>query len=80
MDPDNLIRMANRIGDFFAVMPEQSEAEEGVATHLKKFWEPRMRRALRLIASGDRAGELHPLVRQAVAADQAQSSSDVPPG
>ena len=40
---DNLIRMANRIGDFFEAMPDHAEALEGIATHLKKFWEPRMR-------------------------------------
>jgi len=43
---DNLIRMANQIGHFFVSMPDQDEALEGIAQHLKKFWDPRMRRAL----------------------------------
>ena len=43
---DNLIRMANQIGTFFESMPERNEAYEGIAQHLKKFWDPRMRRAL----------------------------------
>jgi len=43
MDSDNLVRMANRIGDFFEAMPDRDEALEGIATHLKKFWDPRMR-------------------------------------
>lgn len=43
---DNLIRMANQIGHFFMSMPDQDEAQEGIAQHLKKFWDPRMRRAL----------------------------------
>lgn len=43
---DNLIRMANQIGIFFESMPDRQEALEGVATHLKKFWDPRMRQAL----------------------------------
>jgi formate dehydrogenase subunit delta len=38
---DKLVRMANQIGDFFAVQPEAGRAE-GVATHLKKFWTPKM--------------------------------------
>ena len=44
MDADNLVRMANRIGDFFEAMPDREEALEGIATHIRKFWEPRMRR------------------------------------
>lgn len=43
---DNLIRMANQIGIFFESMPDHQEALDGVATHLKKFWDPRMRQAL----------------------------------
>jgi len=43
---DHLIRMANQIGIFFESMPDQQEALEGIAQHLKKFWDPRMRRAL----------------------------------
>ena len=46
MDIDNLVRMANRIGDFFEPMPDRAEALQGIATHLKKFWEPRMRREI----------------------------------
>lgn len=57
MDADNLVRMANRIGQFFEAMPdaaEAAEAAENVAQHLKKFWDPRMRRAL--LAHVDRHG------------------------
>jgi formate dehydrogenase subunit delta len=43
MDIGNLIRMANRIGDFFDAMPDRPEAVDGVANHIQKFWEPRMR-------------------------------------
>ena len=46
MDHTNLIRMANRIGDFFDAMPDREEAIEGVANHIHKFWEPRMRHQL----------------------------------
>ncbi|MDO4681689.1 MAG: formate dehydrogenase subunit delta [Lautropia sp.] len=40
---DNLVRMANRIGDFFCHQPDQAAGIEGVANHIEKFWEPRMR-------------------------------------
>jgi formate dehydrogenase subunit delta len=66
MDADNLVRMANRIGQFFEAMPDRAEALAGVATHLKKFWEPRMRRELaEHIDQHDGAGLL-PIVREAL--------------
>lgn len=43
---DHLIRLANRIGAFFEAMPHHDEALEGIATHIHKFWEPRMRTAI----------------------------------
>jgi len=46
MDIANLIRMANRIGDYFDALPDREEALEGAATHIQKSWEPRMRVAL----------------------------------
>ncbi|HLR14162.1 MAG TPA: formate dehydrogenase subunit delta [Burkholderiaceae bacterium] len=44
---DNLIRMANRIGDFFAAQPDREAALAGVAEHIRNFWDPRMRAAMR---------------------------------
>ncbi|MGW9231541.1 formate dehydrogenase subunit delta [Pseudorhizobium sp. NPDC055634] len=60
---DKLIRMANQIATFFLSQPESVRAE-GVATHINKFWEPRMRRHLfeHLDAGGD---GLLPLVIEA---------------
>ncbi len=42
----SLVRQANRIGDFFAAWPDRAEALDGIASHLHKFWEPRMRRQI----------------------------------
>ncbi len=36
-----LARMANQIGDFYAVQPPEDGAR-GVATHIRKFWTPKM--------------------------------------
>ena len=66
MDDQNLIRMANRIGDFFDAMPDRPEALEGIAQHIKKFWEPRMRRQFLEAIDGGSAIELHEIVRAAV--------------
>ncbi|MBK6852609.1 MAG: formate dehydrogenase subunit delta [Burkholderiales bacterium] len=63
---DNLVRMINRIGDFYAAYPDRAEALAGIAEHVRKFWEPRMRRQLYAHLDGPAAGEgLSDLVRQA---------------
>lgn len=46
MDEQNLIDMANRIGEFFDSMPDHEEALTGIADHIRRFWAPRMRVAL----------------------------------
>jgi len=65
MDNDNLIRMANRIGLFFSAMPERTDALQGIASHIKRFWEPRMRR--QILAHLDEGGAgLQDLVLEAL--------------
>jgi formate dehydrogenase subunit delta len=38
---EKFARMANQIGDFYAVQPPDQGAA-GVATHIRKFWTPKM--------------------------------------
>jgi formate dehydrogenase subunit delta len=66
MNNDNLVRMANRIGDFFQAMPDRNEAIAGIAGHIQRFWEPRMRR--QILAHLDQAGGagLHDIVLAAL--------------
>lgn len=67
MDIDNLVRMANRIGDYFAAYPDQAEAQAAIAKHLQMFWTPQMRRELAAcIAQGGNTHGLHTLVADAV--------------
>ena len=40
---DKLLRMANQIATFFHSKPRE-QGIAGVADHINKFWEPRMRR------------------------------------
>jgi formate dehydrogenase subunit delta len=54
VNPKTLVQLANRIGDFFQAMPDRQEALEGVATHIRKFWDPRMR--LELLQHLDQRG------------------------
>ena len=42
---DTLVRMANDIGKFFRVQGEE-RAVVGIADHIKKFWEPRMKQQI----------------------------------
>jgi len=72
MELANLIHMANRIGDFFEPQPNRAEALAGIADHLRKFWEPRMRRELLAGIDAGLAGELHPMVAEAIAANRAR--------
>jgi formate dehydrogenase subunit delta len=45
MHDDKLIKMANQIGDFFVAMPDRRQAVDDIASHIRRMWEPRMRRA-----------------------------------
>jgi formate dehydrogenase subunit delta len=46
MDVHHLVDMANQIGSFYAAEPDQQQARLDTATHLRRFWDPRMREAL----------------------------------
>ncbi|WGS49031.1 formate dehydrogenase subunit delta [Paraburkholderia sp. D15] len=80
MDNQNLIDMANRIGDFFESMPDHEEALTGIADHIRRFWEPRMRRALLQSLDEPRAGELEmsAIVREAVLRHREQLTPAAP--
>ena len=63
MSPDKHVYMANQIATFFKTMP-QVDAAKGVADHINKFWEPRMRaRLFEIIEAGGEG--LDPVVLQA---------------
>jgi formate dehydrogenase subunit delta len=66
MNADNLIVMANQIGDFFETMPNRRDAVTDVAGHLKRYWEPRMRRSLLAHIDQHGGGQLHAIVLEAV--------------
>ncbi|MDF0516902.1 formate dehydrogenase subunit delta [Bradyrhizobium yuanmingense] len=66
MSPDRLIYMANQIGKFFASQGPD-KAVPGIAEHIRKFWDPRMKRAIFAHIDGGGAG-LEPNVREALTA------------
>ena len=59
-----LVYMANQIGKFFHSQPHD-QAVDGIADHIRKFWDPRMRsKILAYVAAG--GGGLEPDVREAI--------------
>ena len=62
--PDRLVYMANQIGKFFNTQgPEKTVA--GVSDHIRKFWDPRMRKQIFAHMDAGGAG-LDPDVRRAL--------------
>lgn len=64
MSPEKLAYMANQIGKFFAYQ-KQEQAVDSIATHLRQFWDPRMRREI-LAHCDDPALQLDARVRAAI--------------
>jgi formate dehydrogenase subunit delta len=64
MESENMVHMANQIALFFASYPRE-DAIAGVADHLRKFWEPRMRKQIIEYVAQGGAG-LHELALEAV--------------
>ena len=63
MSPDKLVMMANQIAKFF-ISQGEAAAVPGIAEHIKKFWDPRMRTAM--LAHLDQGGAgVDPLVKEA---------------
>jgi len=62
---EKLVRMANQIATFFLSQPAEVRVD-GVATHINKFWEQRMRRRFFEMIDAHEEGFL-PLVVEAAA-------------
>jgi len=62
MSPEKLAYMANQIGRFFGAQKSETMVP-GIEDHIRKFWDPRMRRDL--LAHLDQV-TLDPPVRQAM--------------
>lgn len=62
---EKLVRMANQIATFFLSQPTEVRVD-GVALHINKFWEQRMRRRFFEMIDADAEGFL-PLVVEAAA-------------
>jgi len=65
MQPDRLVYMANQIGKFFEVQ-RADEVVPGIANHIKKFWDPRMRQAIFAYIDANGGEGLDPPVLEAL--------------
>jgi len=65
MDPHHLVAMVNEIAAFFAG-EDPPKAPENVANHLRRYWDPRMRKQIVEHASNGGEG-LTPVAKAGVA-------------
>jgi len=78
VDVQKLIKMANEIAAFFEADPDREAAIEGVAGHLRRFWEPRMRREIVRWVDEHGAQGLTELAAAAIKANRAGLLSQTP--
>ena len=60
MENRDMIRMVNQIAAFFEAYP-RADALKGIANHVRKFWDPRMRKQLTEYIDGG-GKDISPLV------------------
>lgn len=65
MNIERLVAMVNDIGRYFSAEPDEAVGVAGVADHLKRFWEPGMRRQIVMHLADGGAG-LDPLAKLGV--------------
>ena len=70
MDIHHLCRMANQIGQFYRSLPNRPEALTSTATHLRRFWDPRMRRELLAYLDEQGGDGLEAFVLEAIRANR----------
>ena len=66
MNIERLAAMANDIANFFHAETDRNVALEGISGHLRKFWEPRMRRQIIAYARSGNHDELSELAYEGV--------------
>lgn len=80
MNIDHLVSMANQIGTFFASFPDAAEGRTEIASHLQRYWAPRMRRQLFAHIDSDDGAGLQPLVLDALQEYRRTHMAPPPPG
>lgn len=66
MQTEQLIKMANQVGDFFESYPDQTQAQQGIAEHLNRFWALTMRQQIATHVKEANGAGLHAKVISAI--------------
>ena len=66
MNVEHLVHMANQIGQFYQSLPDHAESVTSTASHIRRFWEPRMRSAMYSHLDQASGAGLSPLVLEAL--------------
>ena len=78
MNIDHLIKMANEISSFWEGELGEDKAANDVATHLRRYWEPRMRTQMIQYLEERQGAGLSDVARQAVALLASQAKAGTP--
>lgn len=66
MQTEQLIKMANQVGDFFESYPDQMQAQQDIAQHLNRFWALAMRQQIASHVKESGGAGLHTKVISAI--------------
>ena len=66
MNVERLVSMVNDIANFFHAETDRQMAIDGIGGHMKKYWEPRMRKQIIAYANSEDPSELSDLARAGV--------------
>jgi formate dehydrogenase subunit delta len=70
MDTHRLVKMVNDIASFFNSEPDHQVALDGIAGHVRRFWDPRMRREIIQWLDSNNGEGLQPLALEALKANR----------
>ncbi|MEZ0233160.1 MAG: formate dehydrogenase subunit delta [Methylophilaceae bacterium] len=66
MNIEQLIKMANQIGEFFLAYPDTEQAKLDIVSHIKRFWALSMRKQIVEYVTEEQGTALQPLVVDAI--------------
>ena len=78
MDQHHLVEMANQIGRFYSAEPDEVQAMLDTASHLRRFWDPRMRVAFYAWIDEQAGAGLDPFVLEAARIHRAMLEPKAP--
>lgn len=78
MNPHKLVKMVNEIAAYFEAEPDRAVVLQGIGSHLKRFWDPRMRRELVHWVDDHNGEGLRPTALEAIQAHRHELAPPAP--